>query len=195
MAKARTKAAKLARKRGRPKMEGAREPSGRPSRSGRDHPPAYEASIQPRAHRLDITEDQAMAQKAGSFIGYLNLIGPRDGISDGQYEGAQQYLRLRQRVAPALQSPAAVYDPEAFPGPGDDPEAYARWCREALAEDKEVRRQIQEAQNYSRDNLWAALQYVVIEGQHMHHMIGATRVLCNVLARHFKTVRDDRRAA
>jgi hypothetical protein len=98
-------------------------------------------------------------------------------------------------VARVLQSPAAIYDPEAIGGDADDPEAYAAWCKNVLAVDKEIRQQIQEAQNYSRDNLWAALQYVVIEGQHLHNMIGATRILCNVLAKHFKTSGESRRAA
>jgi hypothetical protein len=192
---ARTKSAKLASKRGRKRKEGAREPNGRPSRSGIDHGSPIDAPLKARARRLGISEDKAMDQKAGSFIGYLNIIGPRDGLSDAQYEGAQQYLKLRHRVARAIQSPDAIYDPDAIAGGGQDPEAYARWCKDVLAEDKAIRSQIQEAQNYSRDNLWAALQYVVIDGQAMHHMIGATRILCNVFARHFKTARDNRRVA
>lgn len=195
MAKARTKAAKLAQKRGRPKKDGAREPNGRPSRSGIDHGAPIDAPLKARALRLGISVDKAMDQKAGSFIGYLALIGPADGLSEAQYEGAQQYLKHRERVSRALQSPAAMYDPEAIGGDGMDPDAYARWCKEILEEDRTIRRQIQEAQNYSRDNLWAALQYVVIGGMELHHMIGATRVLCNVLARHFKTAVENRVAA
>lgn len=176
-------------------MECAREPSGRVSRSGID---SFSENVDPvrlRAERLGISQDKAMDQKAGTFIGYLNLLGPRDGLSDDQYEGAQQYLQLRQRVARALQSAAAIYDPEAPMGEAIDPEAYANWCRDVLSEDKEIRGQIQAAQNYSRDNLWAALQYVVIDGREMHNMIGATRILCNVFARHFKTMRENRHAA
>lgn len=195
MAKARTKAAKRDAKRGRPKKDGLREPNGRLSRSGVDHSVAHVDPVEARARRLGIPASQAMDQKAGSFIGYLNLIGAQDGLSEAQYEGAQQYLQLRQRVSRALQSSAAVYDPEAPMGEGADPEAYERWCKDVLAEDKTVRNHIQEAQNYSRDNLWAALQYVVIDGMELHHMIGATRVLCNVFARHFKTVRENRHAA
>jgi hypothetical protein len=195
MKAARTKAAKLRAKRGRPKKDGLREPNGRLSRSGVEHGSEHIEPVEARARRLGIPAEKAMDQKAGSFIGYLNLIGPRDGLSDAQYEGAQQYLQLRQRVSRALQSAAAVYDPEAPMGDGTDPEAYEQWCKDVLAEDKAVRDQIQAAQNYSRDNLWAALQYVVIDGMAMHHMIGATRVLCNVFARHFKTMRENRNAA
>lgn len=195
MAKARTKAAKREAKRGRPKKDGLREPNGRLSRSGIDYGTAHIEPVETRARQLGITPEQAMDQKAGSFIGYLNLIGSRDGLSEAQYEGAQQYLRLRQRVARALQSAAAVYDPEAPMGEGVDQDAYEKWCKDVLEEDRTVRKLIQEAQNYSRDNLWAALQYVVIEGQAMHHMIGATRILCNVFARHFKTMNADRHAA
>jgi hypothetical protein len=192
---AKTKAQRLASKRGRKRKEGAREPSGRPSRSGIDHGSPIDAPLKARARRLGISEDKAMDQKAGSFIGYLNIIGPRDGLSDAQYEGAQQYIIHKHRLSRVLQSPAAIYDPEAIGGDGNDPEAYASWCKNVIAVDKVINAQIQEAQNYSRDNLWAALQYVVIEGQELHHMIGATRVLCNVLARHFKTTGENRRAA
>lgn len=195
MAKARTAAQKRKSKRGRPRQEGPREPSGRISRSGIDNWAEHIAPVQERARRLGISEKHAMDQKAGTFIGYLNLIGPVDGISDAQYDGAQQFLKLRQRAARALQSPAAIYDPEAIGGEGIDPEAYTEWCKAVLAEDRAVRRQVQEAQNYSRENLWAAIQYVIIEGKQMHNMIGATRIVCNVFARHFKMVHEHRQAA
>jgi hypothetical protein len=192
---ARTKAAKLAskRNRGRPRQEGEREPNGRLSRSG--NPSPDKLALETRARRLGISVDKAKDQKAGTFIGYLNMFGSRDGLSDEQYEGAQSYLKLREAHLRALQAPGAIYDPEALGGAGDDPDAYAAWVKRVVSEREEIHRQIQEAQNYSRDNLWAALQLVVIESQHLHHMIGATRILCNVLARHFGSGAQNRRAA
>jgi len=190
---AKTKRQRLEAKRGRPRKDGEREPNGRLSRSGRES--IDRLALDTRARHMGIGKDQAKDQKAGSFIGYLNLIGPRDGLSDAQYEGAQQYLKHRQRVARALLSPAAIYDPEAPAGEGIDAEAYASWCKDVLDEDETLRQQIQAEQNYSRDNLWAALGLVVIEDKPMHAMIGATRVLCNVFARHFKTAVENRHAA
>lgn len=193
---ARSKAQKLRLKRGRPKAEGAREPNGRLSRSGIDHDAADSVAISARVRMLGITKDQAMDQKAGSFIGYLNMLGPRDGLSEGQYEAAMEYLRLRERMLRAIQSQAAIYDPEARgSGSAEISEAYENWCRTTLEEWKTLKDEIQAEQNYCRGNLWAALHLVIIEGQAMHHMIGETRLLCNVFARHFKTMTESRHAA
>lgn len=193
---ARSKAQKLKKRRGRPKAEGAREPNGRLSRSGIDHEAADSVAISARVRMLGITKDQAMDQKAGSYIGYLNMLGPRDGISEAQYEAAMEYLRLRERMLRAIQSQAAIYDPEARgSGSAEISEAYENWCRTTLEEWETLKNEIQAEQNYCRGNLWAALHLVIIEGQAMHHMIGETRLLCNVFARHFKTVTESRHAA
>ncbi len=182
---AKTKAARMAKKRGRPRKEGAREPSGKLSRSGIDHEAVDKLALEVRAWKLRITPEQARDQKAGSFIGYLNLLGRKDGLSHDQYEGAQSYLRLRAAYMRAIGSPDAIYDSEALPGVSDDPNAYADWCDRTKAQYEAVRRDIQEAQNYSRENLWAALQLVVIEDRPLYAMVGTTRLLCNVLHHHF----------
>ena len=179
---ARTKRQRLGAKRGRPRLEGDREPNGRLSRSGSE--PVDRLALETRARHMGISMDDAKDQKAGTFLGYLALIGPRDGLSAAQYEGAQQYLLLRASYLRAIGSPAAIYDPEAV-ATGIDADAYAAWCKRTRAQYEAVRQDIQEAQNYSRENLWAALQLVVIEDKPMHAMIGPTRLLCNVLAHHF----------
>ena len=180
---------------GRPPKEGVREPNGRISRTGIKHEEANKVAIRARIRRLGITEDQAMDQKAGSFIGYLALLGPTDGLSEAQYEGAVAYLTFRDRLQRSILSPGAIYDPEATGGSNDDPDAYTKWAAGLKTEWDDLKKSIQSEQNHSRENLWAALQYVVIDGLHLHHMVGATRLLCNVLARHFKTTRENRRAA
>lgn len=191
---ARTRAQKLAEKRrGRPRKEGAREPSGRPTRSKQE--PADKLAIETRVRHLGISADVAKNQKVSTFIGYLNVLGPRDGLSDQQYEAAEKYLELRARHLRSIKAPGAIYDSEAQGGTGDDPDAYADWCKRVGEEYRNVRTAIQEAQNYSRENLWAALDLVVIEGQHLHGMIGATRILCNVLARFFKCGVENSNAA
>jgi hypothetical protein len=190
--KARTKAAKRDARRGRPRKDGAREPNGRPSRA---KSPPDSVAVENRARRLGISAGNARDQKAGTFIGYLSMIGPRDGVSQEQYEAAQSYLRLRAAHLRAIQAPGAIYDPEAIGGAGMDPEAYAKWVRHIEGQYEDVRQQIQDAQNATRENLWAALDLVVIRGEELHHMIGATRVLCNVLARFFASGASSRRAA
>lgn len=195
MAKARTKARKLQAKRGRPRMEDvAREPNGRPSRSGIAHEAIDKLALDARRRMLGLKRDEAKDQKAGSFIGYLSMIGPRDGISHAQYEGAQQYLRLRESYKRAVKSPDALYDDMATLSTGDE-EAYEAWAKSITSERDSLHQQIQEAQNSSRENLWAALQLVILDDQKLHHLIGATRVLCNVFVRHFRIGAQNGRAA
>src|SRR5690554_5630163 len=97
--KARTKAAKIQAKRGkpgRPRRKGAvREPNGRISRSGIRHEPADKTAIEARMRHMGLSRDQAQDQKAATYIGYLNLVGREDGLSDSQYEAATNYLSLR----------------------------------------------------------------------------------------------------
>lgn len=178
---------KLRRAVGRPRKEGPREPNGRLSRSCVE--PIDKLAIETRARMLGLPESEKKNQKAGTYIGYLSLLGPRDGLSQAQYEAAESYLKLRAAYLRAIKAPGALYDPEAPGGYGTDPEDYARWCEGVKAEYNDVRRQIQEAQNYSRENLWAALDTIIIKDERAYHMVGTTRILCNVLARHFKTAR------
>lgn len=188
MAKARTKAAKLKAKRGRPMIEGvAREPSGRVSRSGRDHGPADVVALDARRRHLGLTRDQAKDQKAGSFIGYLNLIGPRDGLSDDQYKAATNYLGLHTAYLRAINAPGRVLDGEAGTPPAEVTDEYVDWVIDTKEVYADCRRAIQEAQNENRRaNLWGALDICIHQDQHMHHMIGDLRLLTNALARFFR---------
>jgi hypothetical protein len=191
MGKAKTKG----QRRGRPRKAGPREPNGNPSRSGIDHDPIDKLAIDTRVRQMNITKEQAKDQKAGSFIGYLNLLGPRDGISDNQYEGALDYLKFRERLLRAIKSPAAIYDPDSTGAGGEVTEAYENWCKGINQEWTTLRNEIQAEQNYCRGNLWAALQLVIIEDKPIHTLVGETRLLCNILAKHFRNVTADRRAA
>lgn len=188
MAKARTKAAKLKAKRGRPKMEDvAREPSGRVSRSGIDHGPADIVALDARRRHLGLTVEQAKDQKAGSFIGYLNLIGPSDGLSDDQYEAATNYLGLHNAYLRAIGAPGRVLDGETGIPASEVTDAYIDWVIDTKEVYADCRKAIQESQNEARHaNLWAALDYCIIQDQHIHRMIGDLRILCNCLARFFR---------
>lgn len=185
---ARTKAAKLKAKRGRPKMEDvAREPNGRVSRSGIDHGPADVVALDARRRHLGLTKDQAKDQKAGSFVGYLNLLGPIDGLSDDQHEAAVTYLRLRESYLRAIRSPGRVLDGEVGIPTSDVTPAYEEWVADTKEAYVACRKAIQDVQNENRwANLWAALDLIVIQDQHMHHMIGDLRILCNALSRFFR---------
>ncbi|MGB3389468.1 MAG: hypothetical protein WBA88_15955 [Pseudaminobacter sp.] len=143
-------------------------------------------ALKARARHTGLPVEQAKDQKASTFIGYLSLIGPRDGISGDQYDAAIEFRDLRSAYLRAIKAPGAEYEPHAGGSEGEVSEEYEDWCDRTIKTYGECRKAIQEAQNASRENLWAALDLVVIQDQRLHHMIGATRILCNSLARFFR---------
>lgn len=188
MAKARSAAAKRKAKRGRPMIEGvAREPNGRISRSGIDHGPADVVALDARRRHLGLTKEQAKDQKAGSFIGYLSLLGPADGLSEIQYQAAVAFHELYLQYQRAVKAPGAQYDPTAAGGEGLDPDAYAEWVRSTKDKFDAARAAVMESQlDNKTENLLAAADYVLMRDHPVHHLIGATRILCNDLVRHFR---------
>lgn len=165
----------------------AREPNGRVSRSGIDHGPADIVALDARRRHLGLTKEQAKDQKAGTFIGYLNLIGPRDGLSDDQYEAATNYLGLHNAYLRAIGAPGRVIDGETGIPVSEVTDAYIDWVIDTKDVYADCRKAIQEAQNESRHaNLWGALDLCILQDQHMHHMIGDLRLVCNALARFFR---------
>jgi hypothetical protein len=184
--KAATRAAKLRQKRGRPKHEVEyREPNGRASRS---EEPADKLALETRARRLGLTVIQAKDQRAETYIGYLAILGPRDGLSETQYEAAIQFLRLRADWLMSKKAPNAAVNNEAIGMPSAEiSDAYIQWCSDIDDRYTACRKAIQAAQGEHRtDNLWAALDLCVIQGQRFDHMIGATRLVCNALVKFFR---------
>lgn len=181
--KARTRAQ---RRKGRPKMEVAyREPNGRASRASE---PADKLALETRARHLGISLVQAKDQRAETFIGYLAILGPTDGLSERQYEAATQFLSLRGDWLISKKAPNSAVDNEAAGTPSDFiSEAYEDWCHDVHDTYEDCRRAIQDEQNANRsENLWAALDLCIIQGQRFSHMIGATRLTCNALAKFFR---------
>lgn len=188
--KARASAQRRKSKRGRPKVEGvAREPNGRISRSGIDHEPANVVALNARMRHRGITEAQARDQKAATFIGYLNLLGPRDGLSTPQYEALVNFLELYQANLRAIGAPNAIIDRQTVGNPGDEPsDLYIDWCNRTRQNYLECRVAIREAQSEHRsENLWDALNYCVIKDETHSRMIGALRLVANAMARFFRT--------
>lgn len=183
-----SKAQKLRTKRtqrGRPRVEHiAREPNGRASRS----PLASNSNeISRRADRLGLDVIQARDQKASTFIGYLNLIGKQDGISDDQYEAALKYMNLRRSYHLAIKAPNAERSDEGTGSHSQEiSDSYIDWCKKSIADHGRCREAIQRAQNESRCNLWAALDLCLIRDERMLHMIGDIRLLCNALIVFFR---------
>ena len=187
-------------RRGRKRTEHvAREPNGRISRSLRE--PADWVALEARARHLGIvvnndtkyTElvDKVKDQKLSTFVGYLAHLGKRrkaDGISEEQENAANDYLALYHRFQRAIKSPGALYDPGlAFtPDDTDGSEAYAKWCEATIDRLEAAKRAVQDKQNYSRGNLYGALDYCVIRDEWHWHMVGNLREALNALAHFFR---------
>lgn len=180
-----SKAEKLRRKRGRPKVEDVpREPNGRISRSVNDN---NTSEIARRAERLGLTVVQARDQKAATFIGYLNLLGRIDGISDDQYEAALKFLDLRRSYLLAIKAPNAERSDEGTGNTNSEiSESYIDWCQDTIKRYESCKKAIQRYQNEVRQNLWAAVDLCLIQGHRMDHMTGDVRTLCNALIQFFR---------
>lgn len=165
----------------------AREPNGRVSRSGIDHGPADVVAIEARMRHTGLSREKAKDQKAETFIGYLNLIGPRDGLSDDQYGAITSYTDLRSAYLRAIKAPNAVLSNGEIGMPSPEvSDGYVEWCRAAREHYRDCEKAIMAAQMENRsENLLAALDLIIIRGERHNHLIGATRILANHLARFF----------
>lgn len=179
-----SKAQKLKSKRGRPKIEGVlREANGRASRA--KEPPAKTA-LTARAKHTGLSMKQAIDPKAETYIGRLAMQGTGSGLSDDQYEAAIRFRTLRNEYRKALHSKGAHYEPSAGT---DDYEAYRKWAEAAIRRHADVIDLIRsEQQEFRNQNLYAALEHVVIEDLPLDYMIGPVRIVCNLLSKHFMNV-------
>ncbi|ALE03435.1 hypothetical protein [Bartonella ancashensis] len=97
--KKRTKRARC----GRSRIEGCmREPNGRISRARKSREPIDQLAIQMRMKHLELTYEEAKNPLSGSYIGRLYLLGGKDGLSQEQYDVAQQYLVVEDQSLPHL---------------------------------------------------------------------------------------------
>lgn len=178
-------AAAAKRRRGRPRIEGKlREPNGRISRSS--NPPALQA-LKARARHMGLSLDQAKDPRAASYAGRLSILGREDGLSGDQYDAAQQFLQLRNDYKKALLSPDAYYEATGIHLNADNMGEYEAWVGRVKKRYAGALKAIQEAQmDNGRENLYAALQYVVIDDQDLPYLLGAVRLVLNALCRHFK---------
>jgi hypothetical protein len=186
----------LSKRRGRPKAENViRESNGRISRA--KEPPS-KLALEARARMTGLSIERAHDQQAGQWLGRLHMAyqtwhrqerasdkpQPSMSISTSQYHALLSYQTLHNNYLKAVGAPGAVYDGAGGMGLGDE-DAAETWARHCKGKHKAARDAIQEAQNGCPGNLWAALDYCVIQEQQMPHMIGDLRVLANAMAVHF----------
>ena len=183
--KAGSKNGRLRARRGRPRLVGVpREPNGRPSRAKHPREAIDRLAILMRAKHTGLSEEQAEDPRASTYIGRLFMAGPEcGGLSEEQYNAGLRYLEIDNNYKKALQSPAAYY---ANSGRRGDPNRFEEFCQRAKRQYCEARTAIQEAQfDCKTDNLYTALQYIVLEDIELPHLVGTTRLVLNALSRHF----------
>lgn len=173
-----------------------REPNGRASRAKN---PAAKVVLENRMKRYSLTREQAIDPKAETHIGRLSLKGKYDGLSEDQYDAAQKFLALRNDYRRSLLSPGAYYEAKGLKTPEDDLTDYIAWVKRVSKHYKEAMHAVEEAQfDNSHENLFAALQYVIIGDMDLPHLLGPTRMVLNALCRHFnrrKQLRATRKAS
>ncbi|EJF88114.1 hypothetical protein ME1_00801 [Bartonella vinsonii subsp. arupensis OK-94-513] len=167
-------------KRGRPKIIGQlREPNGRISRAKSPREAVDKLALETRAKRFGLTLQEAKNPLAGSYIGRLCLQGV---LTQDQYDAAQKYLQIRNDYLCAKGLPSAVYDDVTT---NSDPNSLEQWVEKATNHYQAVQEVIKEAQClYRQYNLYAALQYLVIEDQMLPHLVSSLRIALNALQKY-----------
>ncbi|WP_246790043.1 hypothetical protein, partial [Bartonella taylorii] len=168
-------------KRGRPRINGCiREPNGRISRAKTPHEPMDKLAIEIRAKRFGLTIEEAKNPLSGTYIGRLYLQGE---LNQDQYDAAQKYLEVRNDYSCAKTLPSAIYD--KMPSSSDET-AREKWVEFATGQFSNMQEVIKETQHlYRQYNLYAALQYLVVEDQTLPHLVPSLRIVLNALQKYF----------
>ncbi|MBX4336565.1 hypothetical protein [Bartonella raoultii] len=172
---------KKTKKRGRPKITGhIREANGRLSRSKTPREAVDKLAIEMRAKRFGLSLQDAKNPLASTYIGRLCLQGV---LTQEQYDAAQKYLQIRNDYLCAKGLPNAIYD--EMPSSADDT-ARDKWVKFATEKFLNTQEAIKEAQClYRQYNLYASIQYLVIEDQELPHLVSSLKVALNALHKYF----------
>ncbi|WP_375637177.1 MULTISPECIES: hypothetical protein [unclassified Bartonella] len=168
-------------KRGRPRINGClREPNGRISRAKIPREPIDKLAIEMRAKRFGLTIEDAKNPLSATYIGRLYLQGV---INQDQYDAAQKYLEVRNNYLCAKALPNAIYDDFT---PSLNEEAKKQWIEKTTHYYEAMKEVLKEAQClYRQHNLYAALQYIVVEEQSLPYLVNSLCVVLNALHKHF----------
>ncbi|QEE09240.1 single-stranded DNA-binding protein [Bartonella kosoyi] len=142
--------------------------------------PVNQLAIEMRAKRFCLTIEEAKNPLAGSYVGRLCLQGV---LTQDQYDAAQKYLEVKNDYSCAKGLPSAVYD--EMPSSSDD-KAREKWVERATEQFCNMQEVIKETQYlYKQYNLYAALQYLVVEDQILPHLVNSLQIALNALHKYF----------
>ncbi|WP_343358282.1 hypothetical protein AAJP84_00825 [Bartonella schoenbuchensis] len=178
---------KKRKKRGRPKIKGQiREPNGRISRAKIPDKFSYQQTLEMRAKHYGISIQDAKNPIMGTYVGRLYLLEKK--INQDQYDASQQYMQVLNDYRCAKGFPGAVHDDVAS---NHDQDGLEKWIEVATDRYEAMQEVIREAQGlYRQYNLYAALQYIVIEDQPMKHLVTSLYMALNALQKFFSQKRE-----
>ena len=184
----------------RPRKTGVkRTKSGRISRAASSYNENADA-IALRQRMFGISEQDARDQKAATYIGRLCLGGRKkttDGITEAQYEAAQEYLRCYHAFQRAVKSPDALRSGEGI-SLGIESEGYADWCKDKVERYRKLTDAIKAEQCLHENrgaNMFAAIHLILIRDETMPHLIGDLRLALNAIGHHFGIIPKPRKKA
>jgi hypothetical protein len=176
------------------KKDVIREPNGRASR--RKNPqearsaPDTEA-IKIRQQMFGLTEKEARDQKAGTFIGRLQLAHERNkmdpnSISLAQYHAAMKFLEIYNQYSKVIASPAAIYEPVEGLASSMTESEWREKNERVKARYNGISLALYEKQQSLRiGHLWASLMHCVVRDESHIQIIGDLRVALNALVDYF----------
>ncbi|WP_412058135.1 hypothetical protein [Bartonella sp. DGB2] len=174
----------IRKRRGRPRIEGkTREPNGRISRAKAQREPIDLLAIKMRAKHHSLSLVDAKNPLAATYIGRLYLKGYEEGISQNQYDAAQKYMALYQQYLRAKGLPGAHYENTGCPV---DEATHLALIKQTEKKWKAARDCLRDAQfDNPGENIYAAIQYLILEDRTLPHLLGPLRIALNHLHRHF----------
>lgn len=170
-------------------------------------------AVEARARMLGISVIEAVDPDGATFIGSLHMAfkrwdkawrdfkagktdveppanPPAASLDTKQYDAILKFLELRNQALKVFDAEGAEYDarPAYSTGAIFTDEDVSRRAEEIKDRYRKARAAIQKYQDSNREeNLWAAVDIVIINGQRFEHLIGATRHVGNALQPFFKT--------
>lgn len=150
---------------------------------------AKKAAIDARVRVFGLTEEQAQNRWGATAAGRL-IFGDAGPASqkERQWDAVKQFWDLRDRYLTAIAAPKEGSGGGIRRGMPDlDDYEYQEWCGRQVKAWDDFQSFLRDVQNENREaNLYAVLQYVIVEDRDMYHMLGDLRLLTNHMVRFFR---------
>lgn len=160
-------------------------------RAGKDI--EHMGQVEVRMAHYDLSEEQALDQKAGSVVGRLRLKGE---LSEAQWLAAEEWLRLHAEFKQAVKAPDALRNGTGAGGDLPETRDYREWCELVVEAYGRAERAILRANGVQgmRYNCPAAIDLILERDQELPHLVPDLGVALTALALHFGHLKAEREA-